>query len=217
MPVSFGALGRRLDVLEHVLERRLVGERHRDRLVELRQDRLGLGVAVQEVDRLAVPLDPPLGEARQRSASGYSIVIVSGKGTAARSTSWIESMKRYSLICSKASSWARKPVVWETNNPGAGRRVERLEGPGRLGEHPRVVEGAVVAAMSPSPPLARTLYWPCAIRLSNWIISVLTVSWFLVSWSRARTCCSADGLEPKRLGPSWTIRSSARTVARIAF
>ena len=75
--------------------------------------------------------------------------------------------------------------------------------------------GAVVAVMSPSPPLAKTLYCPCAIRVLNWIIRALIVSWFRSRTSRARTCCSAAAWTRSRSARSWTILSSARMVLRM--
>ena len=124
-------------------------------------------------------------------------------------------MKRYSLICSKASDCARKPIVWATNIPA--------RGAGLLGSRARAAwassraseKGAVVAAMSPRPPLASTLYWPCAIRLSNWIIRVLTVDWFLSSWPSARIRCSAAASSCRAWAFSRLIRSSACWVERM--
>ena len=75
-----GPLGRLLDVLEHVFQRRLVGEGHRDRLIELLEDLLGLGVAVEDVDGLAVLGDPPLGEDPPALGVGILDDLVVGEG-----------------------------------------------------------------------------------------------------------------------------------------
>ena len=76
MPVVVGVLGCRLDVLEDVFERSLVGEGHRDWLVELGLDRLGLGVAVEHIDGLAVLGDPPLGEVSPDFGIGIFDVLI---------------------------------------------------------------------------------------------------------------------------------------------